>query len=525
MWHKIIHSKLFFPCMFFSLLIFLTYFPILRNGLFFDDEELIYKNTYVQHLSFFPSYFTTNMIAGAGKVSNMYRPVLITSFALDFFVWGLNPFGFHLTSILLHILNAFFLYFLIRSLFQNKWISYGAAILFSIHPAISEAIIYASGRTDPLYTFFLLLCLIFFLRYIRDSMRNKTYYFISILCFILSLLSKESGIATIFLLPLVFWIETKNVSHHFKKGRLIFIPYIVVACIYVILRLTVLDFQNTLNFYSESNLYASDLPTRIYTFSNSFIQYTRLLFFPNILSVAHNTPLILTPFSPQFIIFLSFFIIAFYFSWTRRDKYPLYLFSFLWFFLTLLPSSGIIPINNITAEHYLYLPSVGFFVFASYTLYLFSSKIHKRYMFLMYGISASICLLLIFRTVLRTQDWKNAITFYSIELQRSSWNVPMHQNLALSYADNGDTEKAIEEYKKTIQLSDTYPNTHHNLGNAYKSQKKFENAEKEYYLALKIDPHFYYSYYALLDLYNQTQNMTKKNEIMVILKQLQLPLP
>src|SRR3989338_3180933 len=87
-----------------------AYFNILQNKLFFDDEELIYKNSYIQNLSYLPKYFTQNMTAGAGKISNMYRPLLLLSLAFDYRLWKLNPAGYHLTSIMLHFFNGLFVY-------------------------------------------------------------------------------------------------------------------------------------------------------------------------------------------------------------------------------------------------------------------------------------------------------------------------------------------------------------------------------------------------------------------------------
>src|SRR3990172_555278 len=108
----------------------LTYLNILPNTMFYDDEELIYKNAFVQDIRFLPKYFTTNMIAGAGKVSNMYRPVLTVSFALDHLFWGLTPFGYHLTSITLHTTNVVLVFLLITLLFKKRLLALFSALLF-----------------------------------------------------------------------------------------------------------------------------------------------------------------------------------------------------------------------------------------------------------------------------------------------------------------------------------------------------------------------------------------------------------
>lgn len=161
---------------FFLLVTFLSYHNILNNKLFYDDEELIYKNAYVADLRYFPKYFSENMVAGAGKTSNMYRPILLLSFAVDRAIWGNNPIGYHLTSILLHAANAFLVYLLILKLFRQKSVALLTAILFIIHPVQTETVAYASGRTDLLCSFFILLSLLFSLRK-KHFPRHRLFYF------------------------------------------------------------------------------------------------------------------------------------------------------------------------------------------------------------------------------------------------------------------------------------------------------------------------------------------------------------
>jgi len=152
-------------------LTFLTYFNILPNRLFYDDEELIYKNFYVQDLRFIPKYFTENMIAGAGKNSNMYRPILLLSFGIDYSIWMDNPFGFHLTSIILHSLNAVLIFFILRKIFHGGLFPFLSALFFIVHPIQTESVTYASGRTDLLFTFFGLISIFLFLSFL-DTGKN-----------------------------------------------------------------------------------------------------------------------------------------------------------------------------------------------------------------------------------------------------------------------------------------------------------------------------------------------------------------
>ncbi len=527
-----------------------TYINILPNKLFFDDEELIYKNYYVQNLKYLPQYFTQNMIAGAGKISNMYRPILLTSFAADYAIWKDNPIGFHLTSIVLHSINAVLFFFLTLKLFGNKFIAFFSSLLFAVHPALSEAVIYASGRTDPLYAFFMLCSLLLFISCLEKKKKGWARYTVSILFFILSLLSKETAIVFPLILPLVIlaFLHTKNIKElNDKKTRLVnlkfnnlnvllktgilSLPFFTISFIYFILRLTILNFADTLNFYlnnagttgaSTASLYSQNLPVRLYTFSKVFFDYAGLIFFPNYLAIARTPQIITTIFNHWVILFIfavTIFVIVAKRNWPKNG---IIAFALLWFFILILPVSGIIPINNIESEHYLYLPSLSFFVIISYFVYFIwqrvrSSEIKTAFAMLLIIIT----LLLSLRTVARTFDWRDPVTFYNIALSQSPGNLPIQNNLAMAYEEKGDISLAIEQYKNIIAVGDFYPNIHHNLANAYVKQGEYKKAETEYKKALSMDPKFYFSYYGLLDLYQKTGNASKAAEMKSVIYRLQ----
>jgi tetratricopeptide (TPR) repeat protein len=122
------------------------------------------------------------------------------------------------------------------------------------------------------------------------------------------------------------------------------------------------------------------------------------------------------------------------------------------------------------------------------------------------------------RTIVRNQDWKDPITFYSKSLKQSPDNLPMRHNLAMTYAQMGNLDYAIEEYNLIISKADIYPNTHHNLANAYKEKGLYKQAEEEYYKALQIDPKFLHSYAGLVDLYKKSG---EKDKLEAVLKKIE----
>lgn len=88
---------------------FILYANSFGNQLIWDNYFEIINNKYVQDFDVV-KFFTKNYFAGSGEMEGFYRPIALLSFAVDYKIWGLNPFGFHLTNIILFILTAVIIY-------------------------------------------------------------------------------------------------------------------------------------------------------------------------------------------------------------------------------------------------------------------------------------------------------------------------------------------------------------------------------------------------------------------------------
>ena len=276
------------------------------------------------------------------------------------------------------------------------------------------------------------------------------------------------------LLSLIISRKTLTTSSGFNTLSATFISFI-----YIFLRLTVLNFANTLNFYQTGNIYSQNLSVRFYTFTKVFFEYLSLIFYPKELMIARSATVITSITDLYILSFILLFILGLFLSIKFYKKDPLYLFSFAWFFITILPVSGIIPINNIMAEHYLYLPSLSFFLLIAKLFTFLWQKFpgHTQRLVISLLIIAIITTLS-GRTIIRTFDWRNPIIFYTKSLAQSPENLPMRNNLAMAYSERNMLEEAIREYKATIEIGDIYPNTHHNLANVYKQQGKCGKLQK-----------------------------------------------
>jgi len=179
----------------------------MKGDFLWDDKDFISENQDLQSRGFWKRFLFSpfggaegldeiNPQAGANR--QFYRPLTSLSYRLDFQVWGLNPAGFHLTNILLHVLNSVLLLGLLLKFGLDRWASFSGGLLFSVFPAHFENVSWISGRTDLLSFLFAGLSLLFFL----DFLEKKRFFplAVSSLFYLAALLAKENVI----LLPVFF---------------------------------------------------------------------------------------------------------------------------------------------------------------------------------------------------------------------------------------------------------------------------------------------------------------------------------
>ena len=214
----------------------ITRFFIISGILIFALSFLIYSNT-------LNGFFTSDDYGPLGvtrdksvfeiikvnipkKGDIFIRPLSDISWKLDYLIWHFNPFGYHLTNTTLHALTSVLVFILTFLLMRDRLVSLFAGILFSVHPLHPEAIVRLADRYDLLCAFFYLLSLLTFIIY-SDISKKVYLYIISILSYVLALLSKEMAITLPFIL--IIW------GIIFKHGRRLklYIPYFSIVFIYL----------------------------------------------------------------------------------------------------------------------------------------------------------------------------------------------------------------------------------------------------------------------------------------------------
>ena len=179
----------------------------LSNDFVFDDESVIIGNASIQNLSSIPKFFTAD--EGFHKViDRYYRPIVSSTYALDYSIWGLDPYGFHLTNVIIHIISCLLLFKIFRVLFwrykYRNLISLLSTLIFAVHPIHTEAVSWVSGRTDSLVTLFFFGSFLFYLEFTKEqeyhkednslhriTKKNYLYLALSLIFYAAGLLTKE----------------------------------------------------------------------------------------------------------------------------------------------------------------------------------------------------------------------------------------------------------------------------------------------------------------------------------------------
>ncbi len=530
---------------------FFIYAFNLANPLFWDDDEWIKGNVFVHSFSYLKEIFTQNVEAGFGLNSNYYRPMLLLSFAFNYVIHGIAPFGYHLVSNGFHIANGVLIFLLLAG-FLSPRASFIAALLFLIHPAQTEAVTYISGRGDPLSVFFMLLGLWAFTKYYYSK---KRLFAISFLLFaILAILSRETAILFPLLL-MIFYISFISSNHRFqratgqaktgflksvKESFLKALPFFSISVVYFVLRLTVFNFKNTLNFFEQPNAYSENLIYRLYTFSHALVEYFKIIFWPVGLHMERSLPVATSLFQwpvwlgAIILVAVLLIIIRFYRLEIRNSKleiekqnFRILFFSWSWFFVALGPVSGIIPINAIIYEHWLYLPLIGLATLAGFYLdklliFLRSKNLAIGYSLFAIGLIAYSSFFAV-QSIRRNILWGKPTDFYEDILKYSPSSIRIITNLGNLYSEKGDLTKAEELFKRAIENPEgnIFAQPHYNLGNLYRDTGRLDEAIEQYEKAIKTDPSFPFAYQNLaVLLINNKQDLTGGAEVLEKLKKI-----
>ncbi|HLE86881.1 MAG TPA: tetratricopeptide repeat protein [Candidatus Brocadiaceae bacterium] len=472
----------------------------------YDDFKIIVENCFIKEWKYFPKIFTKDYFTISGEMS--YRPIVTISYFVDYAIWRLNPFGFHLTNVILHTLNAVLFYLLLNAVLQNKKIVLFSTLFFVTHLALVETINAVGYREDLLSATFLLVSLIYFVKsdnllYRTNNQRGFTlFYAISLIAYLCALFSKEMAITFPVLLPLFTIFSGKKIwPGILKRFKGIYIGYITVSLFYIIIRFIVFRNHELKAAYQPGGFLVNTL-----TMIKILASYIKLSFFPFNLNADYVVPLVKTPLEGSFILSITFLISIFIIFAILTKLRNMFACWMAWFFIMILPVMNILPIGNIMAERYLYIPVMGFCVAKGILIYRITDRtLSPRAIPLRRMVQLVLVILMIggygFSIIWKNGDWRDELTLWTKTIQRSPNSQRAHCNLGNVYMESGLIEKAQMEYQTALELNPKNANVHFNLGLAYEKVGKATEAIREYITVIQLDPNSFNAHYALGTLY------------------------
>ncbi len=470
---------------------FIVYSNTLDNGFVWDDTKLIAENVKVHYLKYIPQFFTRDYFDRAtapshsGLAQQYWRPLVLLSFSIDYFFWGQNPLGYHLTSVIFHTLNAILVLIVLGMIPKTRPVAWYASLIFALHPLNTNAVAFISGRTDLLAaTFFLLACVIF-LRFI--TMERDGYLAIPgmALCLSLSLMAKESFmVAPLLLLLLGAYISPRS-KRRLMEMLCVSIAILTVFFLYrTVADIPLGDWRTSLRHVTIRTLLAA---------AESIMLYGRLFLLPIGLYLDRFMPVpsSITPGALS----LAFLLVAATLMAVRSSYHKnLNGFFSLWFLLALLPVSNIIPIYPKLAatqiyigEQLLYLPSIGLSgLLASVWLVTANRSIAMSPFIRAAGVSALIFFGIL--TYAHNEYWENDPAFYEQTVHRSPGSSRMLLNLGLSYAQQKRYDDAAKMIARALALNPNWAIAHNGLGVVYAMRGNTDAARREFNRAIEFDP-------------------------------------
>lgn len=406
-------KSLLYRCLFLTVVLLAVYGNTLNHGFVWDDTDVIVGNPILERLGNIPSFFLTE--DRIEVASGYYRPLTYASFALDRAIWGLNPVGFNITNLLLHIAAVLSFFLVLRALFREERLAFLAALLFSLHPVVGETVNFHSGGRNTL------LCAVFFLLALYCHVKRKPLA--ALLFFTGAIFSKEFGLV----LPAFLFFHDRYIAKE-KPRWAGYALYLVPIALYFGLRSLAVEKANllaSLNF-GESLWIAPWLVLR-YLWNMVFPFQLKVLY-----DVHSNIPVAALCLAGTLAL-----IGAFFYFLKRRQELSL---AILWYLVFLLPVLNIIrlPAASLMADRYAYFSLMGFSLALSYLL----CRIRKQ---VALPLVLVLCLLFAWVDVQRNNHWKDDFSFFSRMIEDAPEMALGYHDLGIHYFKRDDLANA-EKY-------------------------------------------------------------------------------
>jgi tetratricopeptide (TPR) repeat protein len=458
----------------------LVYLNALHNPFVYDDFHTVVENPSLHSLA--------NLTAIV--LHAVTRPLVNLSYAIDYAAWGSGPFGFHLTGVLLHMLNVALLFVLAQRLAADSTdarrgpyglAAFAAAALFAVHPVMSEAVGYVSGRSEVLCGSFFLVALLCGRRWLREG--GSRWAALTIAAWLAALASKEVAA----MLPLVLGAYDRlfvrsSPDERRRRLRRVHLPLLAVAVVGGVVRLLVLA---SIEYPGQAAVHWSYLLVDLDVMRRSLM----LLLLPRGQTIFHAIRPIDSVADLRLWLDIAVLGALAATAWRTRRTHPPIAFGILWLVLLLVPASVLILFDQgePMTEHRIYLASGGVFVAAGAAAGLAAASL-PRWRMTGAGMLAVAVTALGSQTVMRNRVWADPVLLWGESVALAPDQPRPRLLLGEAFADNGQYDLAIQQFRMAIRLRPIDATGYLKLGRLFAGAGRLEEARAELARAAALDP-------------------------------------
>lgn len=472
-----------------------------------DDVLMVMQSPKLRDLRNLPEFIRadfTTLTSGAIE-GHYYRPTLAVTLALDATLWGLNPAGFHLTNILLHVAVTFLVCRLALAMGATRDVAVLAALLFGVHPVHVEVVAWVAGRVDLLLTISVLGCLLAYRRWGSSGPRRIAWGLAALVLQALALLSKEPAVMLPVLLVLSDLLipsaSGQPVSRAgWRRALLQSLPFWGLTGLFAAFRIP------TLLHIAGGRLQGNELWQRLPGALETLARYVWLSLLP-----VHMQPIyalrrpasFLHPW-PALGMLAGIVLVVLLVWWWRRV--PLAAFGVAWFLVTVLPVVDLVPFSlremGLT-DRYLYLPSVGISLLLALGITTLMGPVSDRVLRpeRLAGWAAVMLLLSLYPWFLLRYSpvWRNDLTLYGRMVQAAPASPMANFNLGFALLRANDLPGGTAALERAVVLDPRLPRPRALLGLAYVLQGRTDDGfrifdglesegptEREYYVSRTV---------------------------------------
>jgi Flp pilus assembly protein TadD len=444
-----------------------------------------------------PAYVSANPIVQRGLTAenirwafttfhyNNWHPLTWLSYMVDCQLFGMNPLSFHLVNLAFHTANALFVFLLLWRLTGSLWPSAIVAAFFAWHPLHVESVAWISERKDVLSTFFALLTICAYAKYVKRP--RAGWYLLTLVLFLLALMSKAMAVTVPFLLLLMdIWpLRRLNLV---SPGWFRILRQLILEKLPLFALSLAVSFA-TFFAQGEAVMTTSHLALT-HRLENAVVSYARYLgksFWPADLAVFYPHPiegwsLPLIAASAALLLCISALAVL-----TVRNR-PYLFTGWFWFLGTLIPVIGLVQVGSQSiADRYMYLPSIGLFIAIVWGVRDLVKAFRLPPLPLALGTGAALlaCGLLTFRQV---RVWKDSFSLFSHAERVTPPNIVTLNNLTAELLAHGQVAEADARVDTAIRLFPREYLTWWHAGNRARRRGDFGEAATHYQTALQLQP-------------------------------------